>query len=357
MMKTKYIALVIVSIFFLTNLSSATAFTLKQTLHNKPINSNNEVVGDSIIYVDDDNIQGPWDGTSQHPYRYIQDGIDNSENGYTVQVLEGRYSEDIIIDISIKLSGVNRDTTIIDGAGDKRGILLIADDVSISGFTIKNVYAEWWDCSAVTVKADNAIVKDNKIYNNKRGILLYNTSGTIVEDNFFSFNHIIIIENSDNNEFCNNTIIRNSFLIQNSDNNKIHSNIFEGEYWTKGIRLEHSSNNCIYYNTIKNCTEGIELYSIYKQRNTGSNRNNICYNHLENIQFWGIFVERGILNKIHHNNFVKCRIKAFVFDGIMNRWYRNYWGRPRLLPKRIIGVSSLIIGRFDLFPKFLPNRI
>jgi parallel beta-helix repeat protein len=356
-MKTKYIAFVFVSIFFLTILSSATALTLKQTINNQLIDSNNVIVEDTIIYVDDDNIQGPWDGTTQNPYRYIQQGIDNSNNGYTVRVLNGVYSEDIIIDKSIHLSGENRDSTIIDETGDKRGILVIAEGVNISGFTIKNVFTEWWDCSAITIKADNAIVTENKINNNKRGIILYNTSETIIESNLFLYNHIIIIENSNNNEFCNNIIIRNSFLIQNSDNNKIFRNTIEGEYWIKGIHLEHSSNNCISYNTIKNCTEGIELYSIYKERNTGSNRNNICYNHLENIQFWGIFVERGILNKIHHNNFVKCRIKAFVLDGFLNRWYRNYWGRPRILPKRIIGFSSIFLGRFDLLPKFFPNRI
>ena len=34
-------------------------------------NSNN------TIYVDDDNISGPWDGTSEHPYRFIQQAIYN----------------------------------------------------------------------------------------------------------------------------------------------------------------------------------------------------------------------------------------------------------------------------------------
>jgi parallel beta-helix repeat protein len=356
-MKKCYIALIIVSIFLLTNISSATVLTMKDPVIIRSINPNKSVDKETIIYVDDDNIEGPWDGTVQNPYRFIQDGINNSDNGFTIQVLNGIYSENIIVDKSIYLSGENKDKTIIDETGNKRGILVIVDDVNISGFTIKNVYADWWDCSAVTIKANNATVINNKIYNNKRGILLYNTSRTTIKDNFFSYNHIIIIENSDNNEFCHNIIIRNSFLIQNSNFNKIYKNTIEGEYWTNGIHLEHSSNNCIYYNTIKNCSEGIELYSVYKERNTGSNRNNICYNYLENIQFWGIFIERGIFNRVHHNNLVKCRLKAFIIDGFFNIWYRNYWGRPRLLPKRILGISSIIQGRFDLFPKFFPNRI
>jgi parallel beta-helix repeat protein len=356
-MKTSYIAITIISILLLTNITSAAVLTLKNAENIRTFNPFNFDDMYTTIYVDDDNIFGPWDGTMQNPFRFIQDGINNSEDGFIIKVLDGKYTEDIIIDKSVHLSGEDQEKTIIDATGDKRGILVIKDDVNISGFTIKNVYTDWWDCSAVTIKADNVSVVNNKIYNNKRAILLYNTTGTTVMNNFFSYNHIIIIENSNNNRFCHNILIRNSILIQNSNNNKIYSNYIEGEYWTNGIYLEHSSNNCIYYNTIKNCSEGIELYSVYKERNTGSNRNNICYNHLENIQFWGIFIERGISNKIHHNNFVKCRIKAFIIDGFFNRWYRNYWGRPRLLPKRIIGFSSLIIGRFDLFPKFFPNKI
>ncbi|MBS3802690.1 MAG: hypothetical protein KGY65_08065, partial [Candidatus Thermoplasmatota archaeon] len=29
----------------------------------------------NTIYVDDDNIDGPWDGSIEHPFQYIQDGI------------------------------------------------------------------------------------------------------------------------------------------------------------------------------------------------------------------------------------------------------------------------------------------
>ena len=33
---------------------------------------------DRTIYVDDDNTDGPWDGTQEHPYQFIQDGVDNA---------------------------------------------------------------------------------------------------------------------------------------------------------------------------------------------------------------------------------------------------------------------------------------
>ena len=30
--------------------------------------------GSNMIYVDDDNIDGPWDGTQEYPFQDIQDG-------------------------------------------------------------------------------------------------------------------------------------------------------------------------------------------------------------------------------------------------------------------------------------------
>jgi parallel beta-helix repeat protein len=356
-MRKRYTALLIISLFLLTNLSSANIVTIKDTTNIKIKNKNNLINYNEIVYVDDDNTEGPWDGTIEHPYQYIQDAIDNSFEGFTIYVFNGSYSENIFIDKSLILSGEDKYTTIIDGAGNKKGILVTGNNATISGFTIKNIFNEWWDCCGITIKADKTTVNNNIITNNRRGILLFNTSETTVENNIFSYNQIIIVENSNNNKFCNNKIIQNSILIKNSNFNKIYDNIIEGEYWTYGIHLEHSSNNCIYYNIIKNCSVGIELYSIYGERNTGCNRNNICYNQLENIKFWAIFIEKGKLNKIHHNNFVKCGVKAFVIDGFLNRWYRNYWSRPRILPKRIFGISNIIIGRFDWLPKIFPNKI
>ena len=61
-----------------------------------------DVIGDNpsfgkTIYVDDDNTQGPWDGTMEHPYQHIQDAIDNSSVGNTIEVFSGTYIENIRI--------------------------------------------------------------------------------------------------------------------------------------------------------------------------------------------------------------------------------------------------------------------
>ena len=48
-----------------------------------PVVISDNPISTKTIYVDDDNRDGPWDGTLEHPYKVIQDAIDNASNGYS----------------------------------------------------------------------------------------------------------------------------------------------------------------------------------------------------------------------------------------------------------------------------------
>jgi len=90
-----------------------------------------------IVYVDDSNIGGPWNGTYEHPLQFIYQGITVVNPGGIVIVNEGIYQENIIIDKQLSLYGSGQEITEIIGQGDEDYIISIAhDDVEIIGFSI-----------------------------------------------------------------------------------------------------------------------------------------------------------------------------------------------------------------------------
>jgi len=90
------------------------------------------------IYVDDDNIQGPWNGSYEYPYQSISDGIMQATTNDMVFVFNGCYYETVHINKTIDLHGEQQNSTIIDGQYNGSVITITGDYVDICGFTIRN---------------------------------------------------------------------------------------------------------------------------------------------------------------------------------------------------------------------------
>lgn len=268
-----------------------------------------------ITYVDDDNTNGPWDGTKKHPYQTIQEGINNSYQGYTVYVKNGTYNENIVINKKINLDGENRTNTIIDGNNKGHVIDIAVEGAGVSGFTIQNSGSKPFDSGIKTRSLNsNATITDNLIKNCDIGLFLnyaYLPSSNTVEGN--------IVQNNRKGIYAHwsyhNTIKEN--IIQNNSEN--------------GLELDSSDFFNIESNTIKNNGK----HGIYLKED--SNDNKINFNTIKNNEI-GINIEKCRTNRIIKNNFIDNQKQAVFSNSFLNLWLRNYWEEwNKIIPKIIAG--------------------
>lgn len=352
----------------------------------------------NILYVDDDNTSGPWDGTEDYPFQHIQDGVDAAESGGTVFVCGGFYNEQTFINKTIYIQGESMDSTFIDGTELGRLCSIEeANNVKISGFTFQNAepgaealylyhstsvvieynrFTQNRDAS-IHIGGSNSIISENDFIDNPYGsntiwvassgnTLVNNTiennkgsgisivarnntiNGNVIKDNeefgivifgypYVSIKNIVI---SDNIIQGNNIGIRGSYV--NSyiviTNNTIRENK------RSGITFE-SRYSTISYNTFEN--NPIGLFQILD-----SNFNNVSHNTFSS-NFVGIKTIQTTTNSYKKNNFIKNTIHASFFDytpiwfyydeeNVFNSWDNNYWDNWKISrPKPIFGVYSL----------------
>ncbi|MDG6229800.1 MAG: NosD domain-containing protein, partial [Candidatus Thermoplasmatota archaeon] len=209
----------------------------------------------TTIYVDDDNINGPWDGSIEYPYRNIQDGINASSNSDTIFVFNGTYQEHITISTKINLQGENSKTTIIEGQYQGIVVSILSDSVSISGFTIEKA--------------------GFSPYQPYPGISLSNAKHCLITNNIISTNWYGIIVDSSSDSHLFNNIIDNSYetglLIKNSKNLILEQNTFTNR--SNGMSIEDCTNLEIINNSYMK--KGITIRGTYLEHwNTHTIQNN-----------------------------------------------------------------------------------
>jgi nitrous oxidase accessory protein len=383
-MKIRFVSLV-VCVMFLTGFVNAFSVEICYTSE------------DYDIYVDDDNTDGPWDGTIEHPYKYIQDGIDNASIGDTIFVFSGIYYGWVNVDKTISLIGEDKNTTIIN-----KGVMVDAYYINITGFTIQNGY---WGSGGFYMNSSYCKISGNIITNCGHGIaLVEHTSFNVIIDNIISDNCRSGIDNwfgfSNNNIIKRNTIKNNwaDGIQLRGDNNNISDNIIigndvgirpQGSNFSiydntisnnkrEGIYLDYSDGIFIYKNDIENngedgiFIEGVDDNIISGNRFTtnkngiyltrGSKNNTINFNSFsdQNCGIWmvifsdnnlvsnnnfinnicGLYQSGSAKNNITSNNFRKNKLNAFFINCNQTLWDSNYWNRPRLLPKPIFGLEK-----------------
>jgi len=221
-----------------------------------------------MIYVDDDNVDGPWDGSLEHPFQYLQDGINVANDGDSVYVFSGVYYEHVVVDKTITLQGEDANCTVIDGGGSGDVVYVSADSVSICGFTIQNSGPDLlggYD-AGIDLRSDGNTITGNFIIDNTYGILTYvylSSCNSISESEFAGNSYGIYLWFSSEN------IISRNILTDCG----------------VGIRLDTScSNNCIEKNMMVNTDGGVFL-------SCSSNYNIIINNQIVGPSSSGVYLE------------------------------------------------------------------
>jgi len=132
--------------------------------------------GPKIIYVDDDNVLGPWYGNQTHPYQNITSGLEHASANAsdTIFVYNGTYNEDLVVNKTVFLKGENRNITTISETGTKIVVNVTASNVSISGFTINN---SGMNAPCIYTESQNLTVENCRIINRYIGIYVCESVG------------------------------------------------------------------------------------------------------------------------------------------------------------------------------------
>ena len=196
------------------------------------------------IYVDDDNISGPWDGTQDHPFRHIQDGVVASSENDIIFVYNGFYREELFVNKSINLIGENKNNTIISEGyhNDFPSVILISTEiVTISNFTFTNSRVDSTIGCGIYVVNSTGIVISNNIFNSSSNlwssITIKNSSQCIATKNF--------IDGGNGSDFMN----EYGIIVGSSFNSLISNNLIQF-HREAGIGLFNASNITILENKL-----------------------------------------------------------------------------------------------------------
>jgi nitrous oxidase accessory protein len=304
--------------------------------------------------------------TVPNQYRNIQDAIDNANTGDTVFVKSGNYiltgyPDGLTINKSISLIGENRGNTILTQhlyRGSEAGIKALADDITITGFTITGSFIDievsGSNCKIINNNIANSIISGLRIsganhtisrntFNNNDCFGLYNmASNTVISNNSLSGNKFagMITDSCENVTISQNKIFSNGNKeSQNSTGGLILR--WTGPFYVKGntinnnvgfgIELGEDCNNAdITNNEISSNNFGFYLYNYILNPSgtkTAGKNNQVIWNNINNNNV-AVFVGECIftVNKANGDTGHSSDIVAWDNGVVGNHWsdYNGY---------------------------------
>lgn len=154
------------------------------------------------VFVDND-FNSSTPGWNYDHFENIQDAIDKVAGSGNVNVYEGTYYENIIVDKTVNLIGQDRNNTNIDGNNIGNVIAISSNRVNINNFYIKNSGTDG-SYYGIEINSDYCTIINNNIKNNRIGVILNDSyNHNIVYYNNFIDNYQNAIDLGNNNQWNN----------------------------------------------------------------------------------------------------------------------------------------------------------
>jgi len=293
-----------------------------------------------------------------NPGESIQNAINNASENTTVLVKNGTYTEQVIINKTVQLIGENANGVILDGKGENTFIInIIADNVYVEGFTIKNSSSQLGSFNVQVFKAQNTVLQNCRIEQGYYGVLLTNANASKIFNNQISDNifGITLRSNSESNTISGNTMTDNIYgiYLDSSHYNSIfHNNFMNNTYseWTDGSQnnwgndYPHGGNYWSNYN-------GTDQYTGAYQNVTGSDGlGDSPYKDLDAYPYiHPLTIESYILNGITYYFMISTNLVIYAFNYYPDEAKVNFTvkgisetqGSVRvMLPKTLLWVNS-----------------
>ena len=291
----------------------------------------------------------------------LQQAIDQAGPGDRLLLQEGVYAGSIVIDRPLQLLG--KPASIIDGEGVGRVVTVAAPDVVVRGVTVQNSGTSLaTEDSGIFVTSDgdraliegnqlqhnligiylkgpdNAVVRSNNIIGsidphvNDRGngVQLWNTPGSVVEDNDIRFGRDgIFVTTSRNNVFHGNRLrdLRFAIHYMYANDSRVSDNYSIGNH--VGYALMYSDRLQV-NNNVSDGDRDRGLFFNY------ANHSDISNNQVKGGAEKCVFIYNANINHIHANSFTDCQIGIhFTAGSERNQVYGNAFVNNRTQVKYV----------------------
>jgi len=272
-------------------------------------------------------------------YTSIQPAINNATDGDIILVYTGTYSENVVVNKTLNLTGIGM--PVVDGMNKGNTVTITSNNCIIENFKVVNSAGDW-NLAGIHIASSNNIISNNTISSNRgQGIGIYTGNNEIYLNTLSSNGWAGIGIYAGGNNIYSNDIQNNGygFRLFNAGGNAIHSNIIKNNGY--GFYHYASSNNIIYSNIISSnsadafyiwCSSGNKIYgNEISGSNNGfeiwiySSGNVIVKNNITNCKK-GVYIYypgyASNSNLFYHNNFIENAVNN-TYDKCTNNWFNE----------------------------------